>query len=198
MEVTIHTARWKHIGSPAQFHKTGRHVFEQRALDAGVEVTEQIESLQQFGRGQRGMELKMGEQQRCEPTYAAESFIEERARVNRFRLSECLRLGHGRFKREPWHHGLDGGKCSSTSTASETTRRRLPRVRHRHSAFSPVSPVLIRTSSLMPPTKIIPSPALPVCELRIMVSITPCVSSSPTITRMFTMGTNSGVNSAPR
>ena len=45
IEVPIHTVRRKHIGPPAQFHKTGRHVFEQRALDAGVEVTEQIESL---------------------------------------------------------------------------------------------------------------------------------------------------------
>jgi hypothetical protein len=42
IEVPVHSARWKYIGPPARFHKTGRHVFRQRSLAAGVEVAEQL------------------------------------------------------------------------------------------------------------------------------------------------------------
>ena len=51
------------MGSPARFHETGRHVLGQRALAAGIEVAEQIESLQQLGCRRRGMEFKIREQE---------------------------------------------------------------------------------------------------------------------------------------
>jgi hypothetical protein len=41
--------------SPPRFHETGRHVIGQRTFPAGIEIAEQIESLQQLGRGRRGM-----------------------------------------------------------------------------------------------------------------------------------------------
>jgi hypothetical protein len=37
-------------------------VLGQRTLPAGIEIAEQIESLQQLGRSRRGMEFKMREQ----------------------------------------------------------------------------------------------------------------------------------------
>jgi hypothetical protein len=47
------------MGSPPRFHETGRHVIGQRTLPAGIEIAEQIESLQQLVRSRRGMEFKM-------------------------------------------------------------------------------------------------------------------------------------------
>src|SRR6185295_15780722 len=104
-------------------------------------------------------------------------------------LPSCKHISHSAVPRSTEH----AASSSKRAPAPEP----LPRLRHRHSAFSPFSPVLIRTSSLMPLTKIIPSPALPVCELLTIVSIARCASFSPTMTRMFIMGTNSGINSAP-
>ena len=57
------------MGSPPRFHETGRHVLGQRTFSAGIEIAEQIESLQQLGRGRRGMEFKMREQERRELTH---------------------------------------------------------------------------------------------------------------------------------
>jgi hypothetical protein len=47
------------MGPPARFDKTSGHVLGQRALGAGVQVAEQMKSLQQFGGGRGGMEFKM-------------------------------------------------------------------------------------------------------------------------------------------
>src|SRR5579864_6066561 len=46
------------MGSPARFHETGRHVLGQRTLPAGIEIAEQIESLQQLGRSRQRLELR--------------------------------------------------------------------------------------------------------------------------------------------
>ena len=69
------------MGPPARFYKTGRYVFRQRALAAGGEVTKQIESLQQLGRGRRAMEFKMREQERRELTHATVALVEPRQKV---------------------------------------------------------------------------------------------------------------------
>ena len=59
IEVPIHSGGGKHMEPPARFHKTGRHILGQRALAAGIEIAEQIESLQQLSLSRRGMEFKM-------------------------------------------------------------------------------------------------------------------------------------------
>src|SRR6266403_589485 len=110
IEVPIHSVGCKHMGSPARFHETGRHVLGQRTLPAGIEIAEQIESLQQLVRSRRGMEFKMREQERRELTHATVALVERREIVKFFRLSERLRFSHGRFKLGPWQYGLDSGK----------------------------------------------------------------------------------------
>jgi hypothetical protein len=90
-------------------------VLGQRALAAGIEVAEQIESLQQLGRGRRRMKFKMREQQRRELTHATVALAEQREIVKLFRLGERLRFSDGRFKLGPWQHGFDGGKGISAA-----------------------------------------------------------------------------------
>jgi hypothetical protein len=52
LEMPIHhPADGKHVGPPAWLYETRRHVLGQRALAAGIEVAQQLESLQQFGCG---------------------------------------------------------------------------------------------------------------------------------------------------
>jgi hypothetical protein len=60
-------------------------VLGQRTLPAGIEVAEQIESLQQLVRSRRGMEFKMRERERRELTHAAVALVEQREIVKFFR-----------------------------------------------------------------------------------------------------------------
>ena len=99
----------------------------QRALAAGVQVAEQSESLQQLGGGCCGMEFKMREQERRELTHATVAIVEQRKKVKCFRLSECLRFSHGRFKLGPWQHGLDSGKYIASAETRLDERLAYPR-----------------------------------------------------------------------
>ena len=81
------------MGSPPRFHETGRHVLGQRALAAGIEVAEQIESLQQLGCGRRGVEFKICEQEGRELTQATVSLGEQREIIKFFRLIHLSFLG---------------------------------------------------------------------------------------------------------
>src|SRR5688572_5474894 len=58
VKVPIHSAGWKHMGPPARFNKTGRHVLRQHTFAAGIEIAEQMESLQEFSCGRRGMKFE--------------------------------------------------------------------------------------------------------------------------------------------
>jgi hypothetical protein len=59
VEMPIQPVCREHVGPPARFHETRRHMFGQRALATDIEVAEQIESLQQFSRGRCCMEFKL-------------------------------------------------------------------------------------------------------------------------------------------
>src|ERR1700730_2881401 len=108
IEVPIHSAGCKHMGSPPRFHETGRHVLGQRTLPAGIEIAEQIESLQQLVRSRRGMEFKMREKERRELTHATVSL------VDRFAAGVEL-LGVGTFR-----------SLESIQTWTMATRPRVP------------------------------------------------------------------------
>ena len=100
----------------------------QRAFAAGIEIAEQIESLQQLGRGRSGMKFEMRQQQRRELTHATVSLVEQSEIVEFFRLSECLRFSHGRFEFGPWQHGLNGGKYIAAAGARLDERLAYPGV----------------------------------------------------------------------
>jgi hypothetical protein len=58
-EMPIQPVCRENVGRPARIHETRRQMFGQRALATGIEVAEQIETLQQFSRGRCRMEFKL-------------------------------------------------------------------------------------------------------------------------------------------
>ena len=70
----------------------------------------------------------MREQERRELTHATVAIVEQRKKVKCFRLSECLRFSHGRFKLGPWQHGLDSGKYIASAETRLDERLAYPGV----------------------------------------------------------------------
>src|SRR6516165_4661946 len=95
---------------PTRLHETDWHVVGERAFAAGIEVAEEIERLQQLGRGWCGAKFEICRQERCELTHTTVPLIKQREIVKLFRLSKSLRFSHGRFKSGPWQYGLNRGK----------------------------------------------------------------------------------------